>query len=62
MNCPKCGYRPPWQQQAGWWIGLGGAVAIALYGQAEMIAEPWRHYVSIAAIVATAATAYMLKP
>jgi len=44
-----------------WWIGLVVCVVGALYGQAELMGEPWRHYLSIASIMCTAINAYMIK-
>lgn len=48
-------------RQLGWWAGMVGAVVTALVGQAEMIAEPWRHYFTIAGIIATALSGYMIQ-
>jgi hypothetical protein len=48
-------------KQLGWWIGLGACVCGALVGQAELIAEPWRHYVTIAFVAGTAVSGYMLQ-
>lgn len=48
--------------QLGWMIGLITCISGALLGQAELIGEPWRHYVTILFVAGTAATGYMLKP
>jgi len=42
--------------------GLIGFPATAIYAQAEMIAEPWRHLVGVAAIIGTVVWAYGTKP
>ena len=34
----------------------------AVIGQAELIGEPWRHYVTVTAIVCTAVWAYCMRP
>lgn len=70
--CPRCGYlyrtrfgdlQRAARAQAWKIFGLIVAIAGALYGQAEMIGEPWRHYISIVAIVGTAVLAlYTQKP
>ncbi len=48
--------------QAAWFIGLVACICGAVVGQAELIGEPWRHYVSVLFIAATAASGYMLQP
>ncbi len=47
--------------QVGWIAGLVTCVCGALLGQAELIAEPYRHYVSIVFIVGTAMSGYMVQ-
>ena len=47
--------------QIGWLVSLTAFVCTALIGQAEMLAEPWRHVVSVVAIVATAISGFMLQ-
>lgn len=47
--------------QLAWFIGLIASVAGALVGQAELIGEPYRHYVTIAFVVCTAISGYMLQ-
>jgi len=42
--------------------GLVAAVCLAVVGQAELIGEPWRHYVTVTAIIATAIWAYGTHP
>ena len=49
-------------QQIGWWLGLVASILIAVAGQAELVGEPWRHYLTVAAIVSTAINGYMLHP
>lgn len=69
MICPCCGARGAqllsfWdglRAQAWKVIGLVAAVSGALVGQAELIGEPWHHYLSIAGIVATAFIAWNIK-
>ena len=48
--------------QLAWWVGLVTFVSIALTGQAELIREPWHHYLSVIGIIGTAITGYCLKP
>ena len=47
--------------QIGWLIGLVSAICTALIGQAELLGEPWRHYVTIVSVVMTALTGFMLQ-
>lgn len=42
--------------------GLIGFTSTAILGQAELIGEPWRHYVTVSAIVGLAVWAYGMKP
>jgi hypothetical protein len=42
--------------------GLIGSVCAAILGQAELVGEPWRHYVSVSAIVSIAVWGYCLGP
>lgn len=42
--------------------GLIASVTGALYGQAEMVAEPWRHLISGVFIASTAAFGFLLGP
>lgn len=42
--------------------GLVGCVSAAVLGQAELIGEPWRHYITVTAIVCSATWAYCMKP
>jgi hypothetical protein len=50
------------RRQPGWWIGLIASVLVAVGGQAELIGEPWRHWLTVSAIIATAINGYMLHP
>lgn len=47
--------------QLAWFIGLITFVCAALLGQAELLGEPWRHYVTIGAVIGTAISGYMLQ-
>jgi len=49
-------------RQIGWWVGLVTSVIVAVAGQAELVGEPWRHWLTIAGIVSTAVNGYMLHP
>ena len=40
--------------ELGKFAGLLGCVSAAVLGQAELIGEPWRHWLSVTAIVCTA--------
>ena len=42
--------------------GLIGCTAAAVLGQAELIGEPLRHYVTVTAIMCTAIWAYCMRP
>lgn len=44
-----------------WWAGLVTCICGALLGQAELIGEPWRHWVSIVFIACTAITGFMIR-
>ena len=50
------------RRQIAYFVGLVTCVCGALVGQAELIGEPWHHYLSIAGIVGTAITGYLLQP
>lgn len=47
--------------QLGWWAGLGTCICGALLGQAELIGEPARHYVTIVFVIGTAISGYMIQ-
>lgn len=49
-------------RELGKFAGLIGCVSAAVLGQAELIGEPFRHYVTVMAIVCTAIWAYCMKP
>lgn len=49
-------------KELGKFAGLVGCVVAAILGQAELVGEPWRHYLSVTAIVCTAVWAYGMKP
>lgn len=49
-------------KQIAYLTGLITCIAGAMLGQAELIGEPWRHYVTLTFIVGTAATAYLMNP
>lgn len=69
MRCPCCGaigvqrltLLESMQAQLGKVVSLGACISTALVGQAELIGEPWRHYVTISAIVLTAIVAWNIK-
>jgi hypothetical protein len=48
--------------ELGKFCGLIAFVSIAIIGQAELIGEPWRHYVTVLAVIATAGWAYGMHP
>ena len=48
--------------ELGKFAGLIGCVSAAILGQAEMISEPYRHYLTVTAIICTAVWAYGMKP
>lgn len=50
------------RQDVKWVAGLIAAVCTALIGQAEVIPEPYRHYVTIAGLVATVISGYAITP
>ena len=47
--------------QVAWIVSLAAFVCTALIGQAEMLAEPWRHLVSVIAIIATAISGFIRR-
>ncbi len=46
---------------AKYWLGLVTSVFTALAGQAEVIPEPYRHFVSVLGIIGTAINGYMIQ-
>ncbi len=42
--------------------GLVASVSAAIVGQAELIGEPWRHVLTVAAVGSTATWAYCMRP
>ena len=54
--------RRDFYKELGKFAGLVGCVSAAILGQAELVGEPWRHYLSVTAIVCTASWAYGMKP
>lgn len=48
-------------QNTKYWVGLVASVLTALAGQAEIIPEPWRHYVSVLGIIGSAINGYMIQ-
>ena len=44
------------------WITLFAGVVIAIAGQADAFPEPYRHYISLAGIIATAIGGYHITP
>lgn len=49
-------------RELGKFAGLVASVCAAMVGQAELIGEPWRHYVTVIAISFTAIWAYCMRP
>ena len=47
--------------QIGWLVACVGSVCTALLGQAELLAEPWRHVVTIISVITTALSGFMLQ-
>jgi hypothetical protein len=47
--------------QLAWFVSLLTCVTTALVGQAELLGEPWRHYVTVGAVIMTALSGFMLK-
>jgi len=47
--------------QTVWVIGLLTSVAGALLGQSDLVGEPWKHYLTVAFIVGTAVSGYMVQ-
>lgn len=43
-------------------IGFIAAISSAFVGQAELIGEPWHHYMSIAGIICAVTLAYFQQP
>ncbi len=43
------------------WASLVAFVATTLIGQAELIGEPWRHYVTVIGVIATAISGYFIQ-
>ncbi len=54
--------RADFYQELGKFAGLIGVICVAIVGQAELIGEPWRHYVTVTAIISGAIWAYGMKP
>jgi hypothetical protein len=42
--------------------GLITVISTAIIGQAELIGEPWRHYVTVIAVITTTVWAYCMSP
>ncbi len=69
MRCPCCGaigvtrltFLEGIKAQVWKVVSLVAAVSSAIIGQAELVGEPWRHWISVLAIVATALIAWNLK-
>lgn len=47
--------------QIAWLLALVSAVCTALIGQAELLGEPWRHYVTVLSVIVTAVSGFMLQ-
>lgn len=48
-------------QDVKWWVGLVTCICGALIGQAELIGEPYRHWVTVGFVVGTAVSGYMIR-
>lgn len=48
-------------RQVGYLLGLVVSVCGAVLGQAELLGEPWRHYVTIAFVITTAVSGYLMQ-
>lgn len=48
--------------QIAYFCGLVTCIAGALLGQAELVGEPYHHWLSIASILGTAISGYLLQP
>lgn len=44
-----------------WLAGMVSAICTALIGQAELLGEPWRHYVTVVSVIASAVSGFMLQ-
>lgn len=44
-----------------WFAGLIACICGALIGQAELVGEPWRHWISVLFIACTAISGYMIR-
>ncbi len=49
------------RSQLAWWAGLVVSVCGALLGQAELIGEPYRRWLTVAFVASTAVSGYMLE-
>lgn len=63
MQCPKCGFlfQLPIRRQLGKLLWLAASMLVAIGGQAELLGEPWRHYVTVLAICSTAYLGVLVK-
>ncbi len=69
MRCPCCGtpgvqplsFLEGLRAQVWKVVTLVAAVSTAIIGQAEMIGEPWRHWVAVTATIASALIAWNIK-
>lgn len=50
------------KSQVAWFIGLVTCICGAILGQAELVGEPWRHWISVIFIAGTAVSGYLLQP
>lgn len=48
-------------KQVAYFIGLITCICGAVLGQAELLGEPFRHYISVAFIAGTAITGFLIK-
>ena len=54
--------RVDFYKELGKFAGLIGCVSAAVLGQAELIGEPYRHWLTVTAIICTAVWAYCMRP
>ena len=44
-----------------YYLGLFASICVAVAGQAELIPEPYRHWVSLLGIIGTAVNGYLIQ-
>lgn len=69
MKCPCCGaigvqslsFVESVKTQLAKVISLVAFICVTVAGQAELLGEPWRHYVTVLGVICTAAIAWNIK-